>query len=159
DKEKLIEINNLKKYFPLKKKLPFGQSQYLIAVDDLSFHINEGETFGLVGESGSGKSTVGRCIIRLFDRTDGEILYRGKDIGKLKGSELKPYRRKIQAIFQDPYASLNPTMTVEALISEPLNVYKMGNKIEIRNRVLELLDKVGLNQNHMDRYPHEYSGG
>lgn len=158
-KNKLIEVNNLKKYFPVKKSSLFNKTQYLKAVDDVSFYINEGETFGLVGESGCGKSTTGRSIIRLFDISDGEVLYRGEDISKLRESELKPYRRKMQAIFQDPYSSLNPTLTVEDLISEPLEVYNIGNKKERNERVLELLDKVGLSKKHMDRYPHEFSGG
>jgi len=158
-KNRLIEVNNLKKYFPVKKSLTIGKTNYLKAVDDVSFYINEGETFGLVGESGCGKSTTGRCIIRLYDITDGEILYRGEDIGKLKESQLKSYRRKIQVIFQDPYASLNPTMTVEELVAEPLNVYNIGSKKERKERVLELLEKVGLDKKHMDRYPHEFSGG
>lgn len=159
NKNKLIEVNNLKKYFPVKKSSILKKTQYLKAVDNVSFYINEGETFGLVGESGCGKSTTGRSIIRLFDITDGEILYKGEDIGKLRESALKPYRRKMQAIFQDPYSSLNPTLTVEDLISEPLNVYNIGNKKERKERVLELLEKVGLNKRHMDRYPHEFSGG
>lgn len=158
-KNRLIEVNNLKKYFPVRKSLAIGKTNYLKAVDDVSFYINEGETFGLVGESGCGKSTTGRCIIRLYDITDGEILYRGEDIGKLKESQLKSYRRKIQVIFQDPYASLNPTMTVEELVAEPLNVYNIGSKKERKERVLELLEKVGLDKKHMDRYPHEFSGG
>lgn len=157
--KRLIEVNNLKKYFPVKKSFIRGKTKYLKAVDDVSFYINEGETFGLVGESGCGKSTTGKCVIRLFDITDGQILYGGEDIGKLKESQLKPYRRKIQAIFQDPYASLNPTMTVEDLIAEPLNVHNIGSKKEIRERVLELLEKVGLGEKDMNRYPHEFSGG
>lgn len=156
---RLIEINNLKKYFPIKRSSIMGKNKYLKAVDNVSFYINEGETFGLVGESGCGKSTTGKCIIRLFDITEGKILYRGKDIAKLKESELKPYRRKMQVIFQDPYASLNPTLNVQNLIAEPLNVYNIGNKAERKERVLELLEKVGLNKEHMDRYPHEFSGG
>lgn len=159
EKTKLIEVNNLKKYFPVKKSSLFKKEQYLKAVDDISFYINEGETLGLVGESGCGKSTTGRSIIRLFDITDGEILYRGEDIAKLKESDLRPYRRKMQIIFQDPYASLNPTLTVKDLISEPLDVYHIGSKNERQERVLELLEKVGLGKNHLDRYPHEFSGG
>jgi len=156
---KLIEVNNLKKYFPVKKSSFFRKTKYLKAVDNVSFYIKEGETFGLVGESGCGKSTTGRSIIRLFDVTGGEILYKGKDIAKLKEKELKPYRRKMQVIFQDPYASLNPTLTVEDLISEPLDVYNIGSKKEKKERVLTLLKKVGLDNKHMDRYPHEFSGG
>lgn len=159
EKNKLIEVNNLKKYFPVSKSSLLGKTQYLKAVDDVSFYINEGETLGLVGESGCGKSTTGRSVIRLFDVTDGEILYRGEDIAKLREPALRPYRRKMQVIFQDPYASLNPTLTVEDLISEPLDVYNIGTKNERRERVLELLEKVGLGKNHMDRYPHEFSGG
>lgn len=158
-KERLIEVNNLKKYFPVKKSSFMGKPQYLKAVDDVSFYINEGETLGLVGESGCGKSTTGRSIIRLFDITGGQILYRGKDIAKLKESDLKPYRRKMQVVFQDPYASLNPTLTVKDLISEPLDVYHIGSKKERQERTLELLEKVGLGKNHLDRYPHEFSGG
>lgn len=156
---KLIEVNNLKKYFPIKKSSIIGKSKYLKAVDGVSFYIKEGETFGLVGESGCGKSTTGRSIIRLFDVTEGEIRYRGKDIAKLNERELKPYRRKMQVIFQDPYASLNPSLTVENLISEPLDVYNIGDKKERKEKVLELLEKVGLDKEHMDRYPHEFSGG
>lgn len=158
-KERLIEVNNLKKYFPVKKSSLMGKPQYLKAVDDVSFYINEGETLGLVGESGCGKSTTGRSIIRLFDITGGQILYRGKDIAKLKESDLRPYRRKMQVVFQDPYASLNPTLTVKDLISEPLDVYHIGSKKERQERTLELLEKVGLGKNHLDRYPHEFSGG
>lgn len=159
NENKLIEVKNLKKYFPVKKSSILEKTRYLKAVDDISFHINKGETFGLVGESGCGKSTTGKSIIRLFDVTDGEILYKGEDIAKLREGKLRSYRRVMQAIFQDPYSSLNPTLTVEKLISEPLDVYNIGSKKERRDRVLELLEKVGLNENHMNRYPHEFSGG
>lgn len=155
----LIEVNNLRKYFLAKRSLIIKKNKYLKAVDDVSFYIKEGETFGLVGESGCGKSTTGRSIIRLFDVTGGEILYKGKDIAKLNERELKPYRRKMQVIFQDPYASLNPTLTVENLVAEPLDVYNIGDKKERKERVLALLEKVGLGKEHMDRYPHEFSGG
>lgn len=158
-KNKLIEVNNLKKYFPVKKSSFLSKTRYLKAVDDVSFYINEGETLGIVGESGCGKSTTGRSIIRLFDITGGEILYRGQDIANLSESQMLPYRRKMQVIFQDPYASLNPTLTVKDIISEPLDVYQIGDKRERKDRVIELLEKVGLSKNHLDRYPHEFSGG
>ena len=159
NKNKLIEVKNLKKYFPVGKSSLFGSTNYLKAVDDISFYINKGETLGLVGESGCGKSTTGRSIIRMFDINGGEIYYKGVDISKLKEKELKPYRRKMQVIFQDPYASLNPTLTVKDLVSEPLDVYHIGNKKERYERVLELIEKVGLTKEHLDRYPHEFSGG
>lgn len=159
NKNKLIEVKNLKKYFPVGKSSLFGSTNYLKAVDDISFYINQGETLGLVGESGCGKSTTGRSIIRMFDITGGEIFYKGVDISKLKEKELKSYRRKMQVIFQDPYASLNPTLTVKELVSEPLDVYHIGNKKERYERVLELVEKVGLTREHLNRYPHEFSGG
>lgn len=158
-KTKLIEVKNLKKYFSSGKNSPFGKREYIKAVDDVSFYINEGETLGLVGESGSGKSTTGRSILRMFDITGGEVYYRGQEISKLKESELKPYRRKMQVIFQDPYASLNPTMTVRELVAEPLDVYNIGDRKSRNKRVLELIEKVGMAKNHLDRYPHEFSGG
>lgn len=159
DHDPLVQVKNLRKYFTVKRTSLFGKKQNLKAVDDVSFAIARGETFGLVGESGSGKSTVGRCILRLHDLTDGEIFYGGDEIGHLKRAALKPYRRKMQVIFQDPYASLNPAMTVEDLIMEPLNVYGIASKRERKKRVLELLDKVGLSERHLSRYPHEFSGG
>ena len=159
EKTKLIEVKEMKKYFPIGKSALFGKERYIKAVDNISFYINEGETLGLVGESGCGKSTIGKSIIRMFDITDGEILYRGVDISKLKEKDLKPYRRKMQVIFQDPYASLNPTLTVKDLVSEPLDVYHIGSKKERYDRVLELIEKVGLTKDHLDRYPHEFSGG
>lgn len=155
----LIEVKQLKKYFPAKKSSILGGKRYLKAVDDVSFDILKGETFGLVGESGSGKSTVGRCILRLHDLTDGEVFYDGEAIGSLPKAELKPYRQKMQVIFQDPHSSLNPMMVVEDLIMEPLNVYGIGTRRERKQRVLDLVEKVGLSARHLDRYPHEFSGG
>ena len=158
DKKKLLEVKNLKKYFPVKggigKKKGFVQ-----AVDNVSFDIYEGETFGLVGESGCGKSTTGRTLIRLYEPTEGQILYKGTDIAKMKERELYPYRRKMQMIFQDPYSSLNGRMTVSEIVAEPLNVHGIGTPAERKKTVAELLDRVGLKKEHANRYPHEFSGG
>ncbi|WP_309244115.1 ABC transporter ATP-binding protein [Paenibacillus sp. GbtcB18] len=155
----LIDVRGLKKYFPASRSL-FGRTiRELRAVDDVSFRIHRGETFGLVGESGCGKSTTGRCIIRLHDVTSGEIRYDGRDMAAMAEKELKPYRKRMQAIFQDPYSSLNPGMNVLQLISEPLEIHSAFSRAERRERVLELLAKVGLKSEHADRYPHEFSGG
>lgn len=159
ENKKLIEVKGLKKHFKVKKTSLFGKDQMLKAVDDVSFFINKGETLGLVGESGCGKSTTGRSIIRLFGITDGEIIYDGKDISKLDRAGLKEYRRKMQVIFQDPYASLNPSLTVEDIIREPMDVYNLYSKEERKRIVLDLLEKVGLDKSHLNRYPHEFSGG
>ncbi|TCW51350.1 peptide/nickel transport system ATP-binding protein [Bacillus thuringiensis] len=157
--ENLIEVRNLKKYFPIKKGLFDRKTEQLKAVDDLSFTIKKGETFGLVGESGCGKSTTGRSIIRLHDVTSGNILFDGKDIASLKESELKEYRKRMQIIFQDPYASLNPSMNVFQIISEPMNIHGSYEKEEQKEIILDLLKKVGLKEEHLYRYPHEFSGG
>ena len=142
------------------KKLFFGgKTQPLKAVDDVSFHIKKGETLGLVGESGCGKSTTGRTIIRLYEPTAGEIIYDGKDIAKLNKKELMVYRKKIQMIFQDPYASLNTRMTVGDIISEPLEIHNLAHGKEKMEKVHDLLQRVGLNPDHAARYPHEFSGG
>lgn len=131
------------------------------AVDDVSFQIYKGETLGLVGESGCGKSTTGRTIIRLYDATDGQVLFRGKDVhGKKSKSELREFNRKMQMIFQDPYASLNPRMKVSDIIAEGIDIHGLAKTKEERmNRVIELLETVGLNKEHANRYPHEFSGG
>lgn len=151
---KVLEINHVKKHFEV------GKGAWLKAVDNVSFHINEGETFGLVGESGCGKSTTGRLIMRLYQPTEGEVLYKGKNIHLLNKSEQFAFNRKIQMIFQDPYASLNPRSTVQEIISEPMEVHGLfKNKEERRQRVYELLEDVGLNREHANRYPHEFSGG
>ncbi|HDR7767635.1 MULTISPECIES: ABC transporter ATP-binding protein [Bacillus cereus group] len=157
--ENLIEVRNLKKYFPIKKGLFDRKTEQLKAVDDLSFTIKKGETFGLVGESGCGKSTTGRSIIRLHDVTSGNVLFDGKDIASLKESELKEYRKRMQIIFQDPYASLNPSMNVFQIISEPMNIHGSYEKEEQKEIILDLLKKVGLKEEHLYRYPHEFSGG
>ncbi|MGB6128270.1 MAG: oligopeptide/dipeptide ABC transporter ATP-binding protein [Psychrilyobacter sp.] len=155
----LIEIKNLKKYFSKNTGFFKKKMQHLKAVDDISFYINKGETFGLVGESGCGKSTTGRTIIRLYDVTGGDIIYDGKNISHMNEKELVPYRRKIQMIFQDPYASLNTRMTVGDIIGEPLDIHNLAKGEERQKRIYELLDTVGLSKEHASRYPHEFSGG
>lgn len=154
EKNKILEVKNLKQYFKV------GRST-VKAVDDVGFDIYEGETFGLVGESGSGKTTTGRSILHLYEPTSGEIIFKGKDINKLKGRKEKmQFRRDAQMIFQDPYASLNPRMTVEDIIAEGLDIHKeVKNKADRKKRVYELLDLVGLNKEHASRFPHEFSGG
>ncbi len=164
EKEVLLKINNLKKHFPVGNTLLFKSKSYLAAVDGISFEIRKGETFGLVGESGCGKSTTGRTIIRLYEPTDGEIIYDGVDLAKLSEKELKPYRKKIQMIFQDPYASLNTRMTVTDIIGEGIDTHKIfGTGPEAQKkkqeRIYELLERVGLKREHASRYPHEFSGG
>ncbi|MFO7248679.1 MAG: ATP-binding cassette domain-containing protein [Bacillota bacterium] len=149
----ILEVRNLKKYFRV------GRTGVLKAVDNVSFFIRRGETLGLVGESGCGKSTTGRTIIRLYDATDGEVLFKGKNVHKLKGAELKRFRREMQMIFQDPYASLNPRMTVADIIAEGLDIHGLASGKERMERVYELLETVGLNKEHASRFPHEFSGG
>ncbi|MCI6602878.1 MAG: ATP-binding cassette domain-containing protein [Clostridiales bacterium] len=150
----LVEVKNLKQYFNV------GRKQQLKAVDDISFAIRRGETFGLVGESGCGKTTCGRCILRVYDATGGQILFDSKEVNKLSGHELQDFRRRAQMIFQDPYASLDPRMTVDDIISEGLNVhYKNLSNKEKHDLVSELLMSVGLNSEHGARFPHELSGG
>lgn len=153
--EKLVEIKNLKQYFNV------GRPNMVKAVDGLTFDIYRGETLGLVGESGCGKSTTGRTIIRLYDATDGEVLFEGENVhGKKLKQDLLKFNRKMQMIFQDPYASLNPRMTVADIIAEGLDIHGLvSNKKERLARVHELLETVGLNKEHANRYPHEFSGG
>ncbi|HBO33205.1 MAG TPA: peptide ABC transporter ATP-binding protein [Anaerolineaceae bacterium] len=152
-----IEVKNLKKYFGgggMFKKKP-----YVKAVDDISFTINKGETFGLVGESGCGKSTAARTLIRLYKPTSGSVCFDGVDIAKLDEKELQPYRCRIQMIFQDPYASLDPRMTVKSIIAEPLTIHRDFPASEHEDRVAQSLRMVGLDPSHMAKYPHEFSGG
>ena len=154
EKKKLVEVKHLKQYFGTKKNL-------VKAIDDISFDIYEGETFGLVGESGSGKSTTGRALLRLYQPTDGEILFEGKDIATLtKGKELLEFRKEAQMIFQDPYASLDSRMKVRDIIAEGIDIHQLAATKEERNQMVdELLETVGLNREHANRYPHEFSGG
>jgi len=156
----LLEVKNLKKYFPVKAGVFRKTVGYLKAVDDISFYIKEKETLGLVGESGCGKSTTGLIILRLEEPTAGEVRFAGKDVFNLNKKELKRIRRDMQIIFQDPYSSLNPRMMVADIVGEPLNVHNLvRNKKEKNEKVRELLESVGLTAEQMKRYPHEFSGG
>ena len=155
--EAMLSVRNLKMYFPVGGSL-FEKKKLLKAVDDVSFDLYPGETFGLVGESGCGKTTVGRTIVRLYQPTAGQIILNGKDIAPLTEKEVLPYRNRMQMIFQDPYASLNPRMTVASIVGEPLRYQGMSAK-EINDRVRELVECVGLKEDHLSRYPHEFSGG
>lgn len=155
----LLEVKNLKKYFPVRKSFAFGKTQYVQAVDDVSFFIKKGETLGLVGESGCGKSTTGRTIIRLYEPTAGEIIFNGAEIGLMSQKQLHPFRKKMQMIFQDPYASLNSRMTVGDIIGEALDIHALAFGKERLEIIHELLARVGLNPDHAIRYPHEFSGG
>lgn len=150
--EPILQVKNLSKHFKV-------ESGFLQAVDGLNFDIYKGETFGLVGESGCGKSTAGRTILRLYEPTAGEAIFEGQNIYDLSPKEMKEHRKEMQMIFQDPYASLDPRMTVEEIIAEPLVIYGIGNKKERRERVIELLEMVGLSAEHSLRFPHEFSGG
>lgn len=157
--EHLLEVENLKMYFKKVDGVIRRKTSYVKAVDNISFTIDKGETFGLVGESGCGKTTTGRTLIRLYDPTDGTIRYDGEDITRLTPKEFMPYRKKMQMIFQDPYASLNARMTVSDIIGEPLDIHHLKSGKEREEYILELLDRVGLNKDHASRYPHEFSGG
>ncbi len=155
----LLDVKDVYKYFPVKSGVFSRQTGTVKAVDGVSFNIESGETLGLVGESGCGKSTTGRVIMRLLDATGGEVTFDGTDVLKLKGADLKAFRREVQIIFQDPYASLNPRMTIGEIIGEPLLIHNIGSRGDRRKRAQELLEVVGLNPEHINRYPHEFSGG
>ena len=154
-----IEAQNLKIQFPLKRKM-FQERKYLKAVDGVSFAIEQGTTMGLVGESGCGKTTVGRALLRLYDIEEGgKILFDGTDISRLNDKQMRPYRKKMQMIFQDPYTSLDPRKTVGTIIREPLISLGLMEGKDAQDRVEELIDMVGLKRDHLNRYPHEFSGG
>ena len=158
NRETCLKVTDLKMYFPVKSGI-FSKARSLKAVDGVSFSIAQGETMGLVGEAGCGKTTVGRTILKLYEATGGSITYKGTDITGFDDQEMRPYRRKMQMIFQDPYTSLDPRMNVEAIISEPIRALKLCSEGDRRDRVRELIQMVGLKADHLNRYPHEFSGG
>ncbi len=155
----LLQVKGLKKYFPVRRGVLSRTVGYLKAVDDVSFEIREGETLGLVGESGCGKTTVGRSILRLIEPTSGEVLFRGKSVTDLRPREMRALRRRMQIIFQDPYSSLNPRMTVGGMLDEALKIHSLARGEQAKRRAGELLELVGLAPEHARRYPHEFSGG
>lgn len=156
----LLRVDNLVKHFPIKQGIIFQKQIGAVhAVDNISFEVRQGETLGLVGESGCGKSTTGRTVLQLQRPTSGSVIFDGVDLVKSKGEELRHLRRKMQMIFQDPYASLNPRMTVGEIIGEPLVIHRTATQKEIEERVANLLELVGLNPAFSTRYPHEFSGG
>jgi oligopeptide/dipeptide ABC transporter ATP-binding protein len=158
--DELLVVEDLKKHFPITQGIIFQKEIASVkAVDGVSFTVREGETLGVVGESGCGKSTMARCIMKLLDPTAGRITFRGTDITKLSRAQMRPFRRELMMIFQDPYASLNPRKRVGFIVAEALEVHKLGSPTEIKRRVQELLEVVGLNPEHYNRFPHEFSGG
>jgi oligopeptide transport system ATP-binding protein len=160
DGELLLRAEHVKKYFPIRTGILLQREVARVhAVDDVSIDLRAGETLGLVGESGCGKSTLARCIARLFPLTAGSVVFEGQDISRLSRRQLRPVRRELQLVFQDPYASLNPRKRVGEILSDPLRIHKYGNRNAIRRRVRELLALVGLSPEHINRYPHEFSGG
>lgn len=159
EKKPLLEVKNIKKWFPARKS-PFSREKiYIKAVDGVSFTLNAGETLGVVGESGCGKSTMGRTVLRLLEPTEGQVIFDGKDYTALKDKELRKSRSDLQIIFQDPYASLDPRMTIGDIIAEPLDIQLHLSSKERMDRVLQTMERVGLNTRYVNRYPHEFSGG
>ncbi len=160
ENEVLLSVKNLNKHFPIKSGFLFSKNNsYVHAVDGVSFDVYKGETLGLVGESGCGKSTTGRTILQLYKPTSGSVMFAGKDLATLKGAEMRSMRKDLQMIFQDPYASLNPRMTVGQIIGEPMEIHNTYKGVAQTKRVKELLEVVGLNPAFINRYPHEFSGG
>jgi oligopeptide/dipeptide ABC transporter ATP-binding protein len=156
----LLDVRDLKMHFPLTQGIVLQRVVgYVRAVDGISFTIERGQTLGLVGESGSGKTTIGRTIVRLYKPTAGQMIFDNKDLATLEGEELRQMRRRVQMIFQDPFASLNPRFTIGSLISEPMHIFHTGSNNEIKDRTVELMSVVGLRPEYIDRYPHEFSGG
>ncbi len=158
--EPILEVKNLKTYFPISSGKWFNRkTNYLKAVDDVSFYVNRGETLGIVGESGCGKSTTGNSIIRLVEPTDGEVWFKGENIASMKAKEFKPFKKNIQMIFQDPFSSLNPRLHVFDIIAEPLRTHNLYQGKELEQRVYELMETVGLDPDLANRFPHQFSGG
>jgi len=155
----LVEVTSLKKYFPIRAGILQREVARVHAVDDVSLSVSKGETVGLVGESGCGKSTLGRCIVRLLEPTAGDVVFDGRSIGKLGARSLRPLRRQMQMVFQDPYASLNPRKRVGTIVGDPLKIHGLGDRKERKKQVEELLETVGLSPEHYNRFPHEFSGG
>ena len=157
--DKLLQVKNLKKHFPIRGGILNRVKGYVHALNDVSFTVKNGETFGLVGESGCGKTTLARAILRLIDPTEGQVIFGGKDILTLRGNELRSIRRDMQIIFQDPYSSLNPRMTVEQIIRETLDAHNVGTALEKRKKIEAIVERVGLRQDQISKYPLEFSGG
>ncbi len=159
DKDAILEVRNIRKCFPIKKTFTGKVTQELVAVDNVSFKLNAGETLGIVGESGCGKTTLGRTILKLHKPTDGQIIFEGQDITNYTSAEMREIRKKMQIIFQDPYSSLPPRLTVGGILSEPVSVHNIVPPSEVKDYVLDLMEKCGLRDYYYERYPHEFSGG